>query len=526
MTMTDLRRAPAKAMPTIRHADALALIAAIAGSVTLLIRVALHGRSFDFFGDEVIYTDTGRSVTSGGFPRFDGQLFFLHPPAFFYFEATWERLLGNQPDLTAQIYEMRMLNALFAAGTAAVLVLMAARASGSLRAGAAAGLLFALDPFCIRQNDRVLLETSMMFWVLLGYLIFNSLIVRPSSYRSWARAVGAGLLFGLAVLTKDEAALLTVFPLLVSATLRWGPQRALTLLTAGVTVSVYAAYVAVVAINGHTGAWLEAKTSGIQRILGLVQTTGFHHAGTPSIYVLLLSESNYFGTTYAVLALAVPALVLIHSRGGQVARILGLLWVVAGLTLGYAFALGTLEEQELYLLVVPSLLTLPVAATLLDTTILARRKSAVRWRRGMPRTMIITVALMLGLTLNVATCLQWLLQPDDGYSELLQYMAAHVPAGASITAVDGTTESGITQYALAGRYRVGRWVTPAARSIEHVRWVVVPWTEILQHYSYYSPAQVRNLISQGQLMFSFRGRTYGNVTLYQLPLPLPPPRTP
>jgi len=42
--------------------------------------------------------------------------------------------------------------------------LLAARA-GSLRAAATVGLLFALDPFCIRQNDRVLLETSLMLFL-------------------------------------------------------------------------------------------------------------------------------------------------------------------------------------------------------------------------------------------------------------------------------------------------------------------------------------------------------------------------
>ena len=146
------------------------------------------------------------------------------------------------------------------------------------------------DPFCIRQNDRVLLETSMMLWVLLGYLVFLSVIGRSPSRWLWIRAVGAGLLFGLAVLTKDEATLLTVFPLLVAALLRWGARRVLTLLTACITVCVYAAYVAVAAINGHIGPWLDAKTSGIQRILGLVRVTGFNHAGTPSIYSVLLGE--------------------------------------------------------------------------------------------------------------------------------------------------------------------------------------------------------------------------------------------
>ena len=54
------------------RAGAVAIVAAVAGAVTLLIRLAMHRRSFDLFGDEVIYTDLGRSVISGGFPRFDG----------------------------------------------------------------------------------------------------------------------------------------------------------------------------------------------------------------------------------------------------------------------------------------------------------------------------------------------------------------------------------------------------------------------------------------------------------------------
>ena len=40
----------------------VAVVAAVAGGVTLLIRLALHTRSFDLFGDEVVYTDLGRSV--------------------------------------------------------------------------------------------------------------------------------------------------------------------------------------------------------------------------------------------------------------------------------------------------------------------------------------------------------------------------------------------------------------------------------------------------------------------------------
>ena len=192
MTATRVSRAPA-AVPARHRPGHVAVVAAVAGGVTLVIRLALRTRSFDLFGDEVLYTDLGRSVISGGFPRFDGGPFFLHGPGFFYLEAGWARLVGNLPSLMDWVYEMRALNALLAGATAVVLVLLATRAS-SLRVGAVAGLLFALDPFCIRQNDRVLLETALMLWVMLGYLVFTSVIGRLPSRRDWPRAVAAGLL--------------------------------------------------------------------------------------------------------------------------------------------------------------------------------------------------------------------------------------------------------------------------------------------------------------------------------------------
>lgn len=414
------------------------------------------------------------------------------------------------------IFEMRTLNALLAAGTAIVLVLLAARAS-SLWTGAAVGLLFALDPFCIRQNDRVLLETAMMFWVMLGYLVFTSLIERPPWRRSWPIAVGAGLLFGCGVLTKDEAALLTVLPLLAAGILRWGPRRALTLLTVGTIVAVYAAYVAVVTIGGQFGNLWADKTKGIQRMLGMMQLTGFHSAGVGgSLTGRLIAEAGYFGATYVVLALAVPALLIVLRRGGHLARILGLLYCAAGVTLGYGLVLGTLEEQELYLLIVPSLLIIPVAVTLLLPARPARRRRSRASGSGAIAAVITLLVLVLGA--NLFICVQWFRQPDNGFAQLLPYMAAHIPVGTKIDDAAIGPNGDIAQLALPSEYDVGLWVTPTARSQEHVRYVLVPWAEVDDGYSYLSPSQVRNLVRLGRVVFSFRGRTYDDLVLYRMPL--------
>ena len=513
MTRTELRSVP----PAVKQANPVnpivVLVAWVAGIATLIIRLALHGRSFDLFGDEVIYTDLGRSVLSGGFPRFGGP-FFLHGPGYFYLEAGWARLAGHPGSLMGWIYEMRTLNGLLAGATAAVLVLLATRAS-SVRAGAVVGALYALEPFCIRQNNRVLLETAMMLWVTLGYLLFTSLIGRSPAHHDWLRAVGAGVLFGCAVLTKDEGALLTILPLLAAAVLRWGPRVSLTVLTVGTTVAVYAAYVAVVALNGYFDILWQAKTAGIERMLGLVQVTGFNSSGGGgSLSSRLLAEASYFGTTYIILMLAVPAVLLALRRGGQLARMLVLLYCAAGVTLAYAVLLGTLEEQELYLLIIPSLLIISVAATLLFDRYRYMRRSAPRSHTRRLGTAVMGAALTLALGVNLLTCVQWLLQPDDGFAQLIGYMTAHVPAGTVIGATDGDIE---TPYLLAGMYQVGYWETPAGLSEGHVRYVVVEWGTIDEGYSDRTPSQVRNLVSHARLVFSFTGRTYGQLALYQLP---------
>ena len=484
------------------------LVAATVGLLTLVVRLALHGNSFDLFGDEVIYSALGRSVVDGGFPNFYGP-FFLHGPAFFYLEAGWARLYGNSlsgvsldripSNLIGLIYDMRALNALLAAATAVALVLLATR-TASLRSGAAAGLLFALDPFCIRQNDRVLLETALMMWVMLGYLVFATVIDRRLSRRTAVRAILAGVLFGFAVLTKDEGALLTMLPLLAALVLRWGPDRRLTLITIVTIVNVYVAYVTVVNATGYRSLLWRAKTAGISRMLGVVQTSGFHSSGGGSLTSRLFNEANFFGTSYFLLLLATVAALVVLRRGTNQQRMLGLVYGAGGLTLAYAVGLGTLEEQELYLLIVPSLLIVPVAATAL---------------RGVAWTAVLTSVLVLILGVNLLTIVTWIRQPDDGFARLNVYVMQHVPASTAIGVIQGDIE---TPYALGSDYNVGYWETPAALAKAHARYVVVEWGPVNEGYTRETPAQVRQLVAGGKVVFSFNERTYGDLELYQLPL--------
>ena len=64
MTPTRVRGTHAQARPTGRGGRGLAIVAAVAGGVTLLIRLALHTRSFDLYGDEVIYVVHAMELSS------------------------------------------------------------------------------------------------------------------------------------------------------------------------------------------------------------------------------------------------------------------------------------------------------------------------------------------------------------------------------------------------------------------------------------------------------------------------------
>ncbi len=522
MTTTEISPVPVTVAQTGPRARAVALAGAIAGAVTLAIRLALHVRGFDLYGDEIVYTDLGRSVVSGGFPRFEGGTFFLHGPAFFYLEAGWARLIGSPHDLMSWVYAMRTLNALLAGATAVVVVVLGTRIS-SLRAGAVAATLFAVDPYCIRQNDRVLLETLLMFWVLLGYLFFISLVRKDPPRREYLRAIAAGLLFGCAVLTKDEGALITVFPLVVAAAFGWGPRRPLTLVTIGTAAAVYGVYVIVVAVNGYFGLFWQTKTVGIKRLLGLVQITGFNAAGGGNLWSRIAAEVGVFWTTYLVVALAVPMMLMVLRYGSSRPRMLALLYTAAALVLAYAVAFGTLEEQELYLLVLPSLLIIPVAVAELSQRRRSATGAAPRGRlRRVPATAL-AAGLIAVVGLNVATCVQWLRQPDDAFVQLYDYLTTHVPPGTVVGAVPGGIDA---IYSLYGTYQVGYWDTPAALAAAHARYLVVQWGTVNEGYSLLSTSQVRLLIEHARPVFTAWGRTYDELELYRLPSYPGPTRAP
>jgi len=431
-----------------------ALAAAAAAAVTIAVRLPLAYRSFDLFGDEVIYTGLGRSVSSGGWPRNPEGPFFLHPPGFFYLEAGWARLLPRPADVVSAVYQMRTLNVLLAAVTAAVLVLLAARAAG-WQAGAAAGLLFALDPFCVRQNDRVLLETATMLWVLLGYLVAAGLTgPSPPAGRRGGRRGPAVRLRG-----ADQ-----------------GPGGAADGAAAGGRGRGRLGPAAAVqpADGRDPGGRLRRVPGGGGADRPVRDPVGVQDRGRPAAARAAADHRLQQPD------LAVPG----RAPGGRGGGLLADLCRAGA----------------------------------------GRARGAGRWRAAAAWALLALLAVLV--CAGLAASIRWAAVPDNGYPRLRQYLAAHVPAGSAVISVDDSPPStrGTTYWLLSDRYRVGRWVTPAARARTGARYLVVPWAEVNQRYSYLTPGQVRALIRGGRLLFSYRERTYGDLALYRLPWPPRPAR--
>src|SRR5919199_6648567 len=215
------------------------IVALLVGLTTFGLRATHLSRSFDVFIDEVTYLRIAHGVgTNLQFKLFD-KTFYLRPPLFFFLEAAFLRLTHSSGTTLEQIYTLRYLNVLFASLSAGGLLLIARRLGG-WKAGLIAAGLFALDPFVIKMNSLVLLDTSTLWWVLAGYGLLlwgmddtprpmtfrrrtaagssvatpaagaaeSEVQVLPPAARTtlplW-RALLAGLCFGLALLTKDLA---------------------------------------------------------------------------------------------------------------------------------------------------------------------------------------------------------------------------------------------------------------------------------------------------------------------------------
>lgn len=490
-----------------RTAVLLLGLAAFLGA--LLLRLVLLSRSYDIFVDEVTYLAISNNVAHGLGVTLHGQPFLLHPPLFFLIEAAFLHLFPPGGLIVDQVVQVRILNAFLGAVTAVVLLTTATVAARDIRAGAITFLLFAVDPFIVRINSRNLIETSVLLWVLFGYLV---LLTAPRGPLSRGRTLVAGILFGLALLSKEMSAFLTLLPMAILWLTGWFGRRRDPLAVALVAAALYAVYPVGSVLAGVGPAFVTDKLSGLLRFLGVVRTTGFKPSGGPSFLAAIIANADVFATTYALIALGIPACAALLRWGDRPRRLLGVLGLSAYALLAYSIGFGTLEEQFFYYLVMPAILSVPVAWFLVIREVRQRSWSFPALARTAVAVggVVAPVALAMSVAWSTFIWLEVHLTPDNGYQQLMGYMRSHIPNGAAI----GVT-SDPQQFVLQG-YRIDKVYTSADVQRTKVSYVVVSTKQIQDGYVPGGAALYAWLRAHGQPMYLFRGATYGDLEIFRV----------
>lgn len=497
-----------------------AIIAALA-LVAYLLRAYHLDTSSDIFVDEVTYLRLGQSVAHHGRVYLYGEPFFLHPPAFFVLEGAVLRLLSPDGDLVEQIYAMRHINAVLA-GVSAGAMLALGRSVAGWPAGLIAAAFFTLDPFVMRLNSRNYLETLAIAGILVGYAVLLPAVKGPRSEVGLPRSLVVGVAFGIALLTKDMTAFLSVVPMGVCCVLGWSIERRAALRVALWTGAVYGIYPIAIVFSGHTSDFVDQKFRGLARFTGQIQETGFNQEGGPSFSAAILSNLKAFAATYVLIAVGTAAVGLLAIFGADRAKLVAAWGGSAYAMMAYAVAAGTLEEQFFYFLVVPAMASTAGAIVLLRRGHLVegflgatrparwgRRLLLSRAGRWAGRMGSVAVALFV-----VWTSYVWIdvrTTPDNGYERTLAYLDANVREGARIGVTTETAEF------LLDRFRV-----TVVTSVEDIRVMDAEYVLVSDRltdlgYSTIDESVLGWLTENGETVYSTTGPSFGTLSVIAIP---------
>jgi 4-amino-4-deoxy-L-arabinose transferase-like glycosyltransferase len=480
--------------------------------------------SWDIFVDEPYYLQFSQAVLHTLWPVGPKGPFYLHPPGFFFVEAAYIKLFGISGDLIQQIYGVRYLGAALAGLSAGAFLWLGRRLAG-WPAGIAAAAIFASEPFCIKMNSYNMLDTPTVLWVLLGYGVLVSALVRGEDH--WAvsrrRTVAAGVLFGLALLTKEVSVFVTLLPLGICFVLGWALPRTRSALAGVVALIVYAPYLAIVYARGDWGDFVYQKSAGVSRLAGLVHVTGFNQQGGPSFLDAIISRLSEFATTYVLFATGAVAvcILLLTDVGRTPARRLLLSWTSgAYVFLAYAIVLGTLEEQFFYYLVIPCILATTVTAALLLEKMRAR--GAGRYPDGAVRRMhavwLGRLALEAAAAVFVVVLVFWNAYvwfgvhtvPDNGYQRVASYVE-ELPEGSRVAVTNPTADL----LKIANMRDRLYWRVRALRA-DSIDYVVIDSYLVTKGYKEPPPEVYRWVKSHGRLLYGFKDGNSSLLGVWQL----------
>ncbi|MEC3982068.1 ArnT family glycosyltransferase [Amycolatopsis sp. H20-H5] len=469
--------------------------------VALLMRVWGLATANELFIDEVTYSRLALSAGRGEWPNLAGQPFYLHPPLTFWLNGGVSRLFGLSPDPTSLVFQLRWVNAVLGVAVVVLAFTLLLRLTRPVIA-LVGGLVLAADPFVLRNDGRVMLETPAFALVLAGWLCLLVGLDRPGGRARRAYLVAGGLLIGLAILAKDVTLVPGLLPVLLAVLWRRTIQPRTAALVIGTGLLPYAGYLVALAFAGRFGQWWLAKVGGLRRMAGLDQVSGFNSGSSPSLLDALLGQLSRFGTSYVLLGLALPAglLALLSARGDR--RLVGLFASLMGLLGLFSLGFGTLEEQMGYFVVVPGVLALGITFA-----------EPPRWLAKVRPALVAAAALVLVAGLGFGIHARSV--TDNGYQQARAWLDSQLPPGSRVGLTTPTAQFAL--HSGEGRnLRVGTWASVGALHRFRAGYVLTQSRPLSQGYGYASPDLLPWLRAHAKPVFTANGPTGGATVVWQL----------
>jgi hypothetical protein len=336
-------------------------------------------------------------------------------------------------------------------------------------------------------------------WVIAGLLVLMP-VVQGLSLHPYTQSSVAGLLFGCALLSKDMVAIETLGVLVLLVITQWILVRRLALAALVGCLVPYAIYVVACIAQGYGGSLWSAKTSGFRRVLGLSVSTGFNAKGSPSLDQTLAAQILTFIFSYGLVAAGTVCGLLLLRSSRLEYRLVGIMTTAGAVLLGYSVAFGTIEEQFLYFLILPSILSLAIGGPSLVRycTEFFKRGfgSFVPLSRARLR-MICVGILSFVLVWNGVVWVHGRVTTSDQLAALTTWIDRNIPRTQTIAEAQGVVE-----FALEGDgYPVIGLGFPNIMAADHIQYVVVIPKEFEEGDNYVTRQSFEFFITHGTVVF-------------------------
>src|SRR6202041_3035243 len=294
------------------------------------------------------YTYAAQRVAQGWHLTLYNQPLFVHPPLMFLLQGAWLRITGHgSGSLASAIPTARLLAASFGVTDVLLIAALVYQLAGAAGPGrrrvltAVTAVLAALDPVLTRYDRQDVIEP---FALCVGLLTLHAAWALRDR-RALTYISVTGLLGGLALLTNEITICLVAVPPLFALLERNRPLIRRSLAALGIAVAFLLLFLLWAAELGLAGSFVSIPTNILQRLIGLVQTSGLNQPGV-SLAGAFTRSVGYYSSSYIVLLVGFTAMLWVWGRRNTTRGNFLAAWLTASHGVAaYIVAVGTLNEQ-------------------------------------------------------------------------------------------------------------------------------------------------------------------------------------